>query len=558
MSFKIIRRPVPSNIRQAFTLVEMLVAVTLVLLMMTMFAEIFTLATSSMSKQKGLGELDQRQRVISTLVRSDIASRTFSTVLAFHPADSTNFASATNRPVNVPFDKRLGYFYISENDIDNDNDDVLQLTVTHTDDNPFFGRAWPLLDINGNGERTNPAMLNQPEYDDSTPYNFVGSSTSAEVAYFLRDGILYRRVLLIRSPLIRGSSTDELPRTPAGISLVQTGFYPQGSAGGTIYTESFPPKVNNNFLTDFDYSATYDVGAGRLTFLGVGDLNAASGSRPLSIPNYRFGFHPVSGLPVEYVTGGFFGRYTHEETSNSAFGWPGNPGWGADGNLGTADDTNPYTRPVAGLTLLATGAVDPYSFGDRQGDDILLTNVQSFDVKVWDSAASFGPDGQPGVAGFDDDGDNTVDNMSELGWPLTSNDDGAFVDIGHQGLLVGGNFYGDYALPNRINKNYGPIGSPSNNCFDSWYPGAGGALPPYRPIRQVGLPGLSNFDDDGDGTNDNVPAVTPPYVNRNPGEVGYPNSDDLPVPMKAIQIRIRYRDIASGLTRDMTIIESLK
>src|SRR5262249_10464362 len=50
--------------RAGFTLVEMLVAVALVIIMMTLFATIFQMATGAMQKQKGLSENDQRVRLV--------------------------------------------------------------------------------------------------------------------------------------------------------------------------------------------------------------------------------------------------------------------------------------------------------------------------------------------------------------------------------------------------------------------------------------------------------------------------------------------------------------
>jgi len=53
--------------RAGFTLVEMLVAVAVVVVMMSLFAQIFQMATSSMSLQKGMAENDQRVRLVHSL-----------------------------------------------------------------------------------------------------------------------------------------------------------------------------------------------------------------------------------------------------------------------------------------------------------------------------------------------------------------------------------------------------------------------------------------------------------------------------------------------------------
>lgn len=548
--------------RAGFTLVEMLVAVALVLLMMTMFAEIFQLATGSMSKQKGLAELDQRQRLASTLLRDDLRMRSFRNIFAFHPSDDPNYQVSANKRSNVSFGERQGYFYISENDPEDDGDDVLQLTVNRDsvsaalrDGATYFGRTKELLDTSGNGAATNP---NQPENDDGAFYGEglgVGTSRQAEVAYFLRNGILYRRVLLIRQlPDPNYLDTPSTGSTGTGVSLFQNGIYPQGAGmAGTIYVSG--ANASNRYPQDFDYSATNDFVGPRPVMFAKNNLNNNLAS-PLALGQTynRFGFQRPTGIvalpigkPLEYLsTGEFVGRFTHEETSHSAFAWPGDPGWGADSTIATGDDTNPYTR-TAGLAMSPNGVITLYAGGPRQGEDMLLTNVQSFDVKVWDPGASLGPDGLPGIAGIDDDSNGVVDNPGETGCPLTTNDDGAFVDIGHSGI----GFFSQTANTVGVGNNnplYGPLAG-GNRCFDTWHPDLGSTLglAPFRPAvpGADGLPGIQLVDDDTDGTVDNTT------------ELGWPNTDDVPVAIKAIQIRVRYLDISSGLIRELTVVEQL-
>ncbi|MES2790279.1 MAG: type II secretion system protein [Planctomycetota bacterium] len=565
----------PSPKRVAFTLVEMLVSVALVLLMMVMFAEIFSFATASMSKQKGLAELDQRQRLVSSMLRNDLQNRSFRNIYPYHSDDKAIHIHSANLPSNIPFDVRQGYFYISENDPENDNDDVLQFTITRQDGLLFYGKTGELLDsVNGNGAGANP---DQPENDDGNFFGDglgVGSSPSAEVAYFVRNGTLYRRILLIRRPL--DSNFRETPSAGPlgdGAELIQAGIYPQAS----LMPMGFPPfyvanaNINNRYPQDFDYSATNTFGSPpQLIILGESSLTNSSNS-PLSLglPQNRFGFQaPVAlgviGFPKEYVGGTFIGRFTQEETSHLLFAWPGNPGTGGDGVIAAGgDDSNPYTR-TTGLSVNANGVVDLYRtdptiplslITTRQGEDILLTNVQSFDIKVWDPAASVGPDGQPGIAGVDDDnsdGDNNpntdADNPEELGWP--GSDDGAWTDIGHAGQ-------GFYAFSQRRNINFGPSTTLNNRCFDTWHPNLNSTLgqAPFRPALpgRDGKPGRAGVDDDNsDGDNDPTTGADDSL-----GEYGWPNTDDVPILLKAIQIRVRYLDISTRLVREVTIIEYL-
>ena len=126
--------------RAGFTLIEMLISVTLVLVMMTLFAQIFGIATESMSTQRGIAENDQRARSVTTILRNDLDKRTFRYVMPYYVGEDTT-ASVT------PASARRGYFYVSTNDPDDYLDDILQFTVdsqivvSSLDQTEYVGRA---------------------------------------------------------------------------------------------------------------------------------------------------------------------------------------------------------------------------------------------------------------------------------------------------------------------------------------------------------------------------------------------------------------------------------
>src|SRR5262245_64063348 len=231
------------QLRSGYTLVEILVAGGLGLLMLTLFLTIFQMATQAMTIQKGMSANDQKARLVQLILRNDLngdkydsadpasprAYRTFRNLLPF--------GAGENGQPHFDATDRCGYFYISENDPNNDTDDVLQFTVTtpDTDADRFHGRVGPVLPnaqgkyglvggvLNLAGSLLNPLLPgtlpppgdywpNQPEFDDvlGTP-NGTGSSTLAEVAWFLRNGNLYRRVMLIRKPNVACPPDDHSP-----------------------------------------------------------------------------------------------------------------------------------------------------------------------------------------------------------------------------------------------------------------------------------------------------------------------------------------------------------
>uniref|UniRef100_A0A7C2P5D9 Prepilin-type N-terminal cleavage/methylation domain-containing protein n=1 Tax=Schlesneria paludicola TaxID=360056 RepID=A0A7C2P5D9_9PLAN len=463
--------------RRGFTLVEMLVAVALVMLLMTLFAQVFQMAGGSVSTQRGLMENDQRARTVQTLLYGDLTKRTFRHAIPFAFNEAVTAVEA-----DLPH--RRGYISISENDPFNDTDDVLALTVDAaiTKESPdvlsFYGKALALAPASlstTNQYRYYRTNLNQPETDDGRlDLNQSADAQTAEVVYFLRNGNLYRRVLLIRQQ--SNSTDDDQPQDDAGQRFFARDFVPPGGSSWTPYPGGFAGA--SNFWKDFDYSAhpslradtsvsppfVYDGAKfnGSLKTLQVKpDPVAFPPPDKIGYPPNRFGHNTVApsptgsppppplfgGQPREYGTGGWWvGRLTMEETSMSSWTYPQltHPCTGS-----YSDTSNPMNSAVAWNDANGDHVIDGLNGGSRRGEDLLLSNVHSFDIKVWD------------------------DVLNE------------FVDVGHSlptgtGVTWNGSAFvqipvwGDYHINNRLNWLYGPKAatptSSANRAFDTWYP----------------------------------------------------------------------------------------
>jgi len=556
--------------RWGFTLVEMLVAVALVVLMMTLFASIFQLATGAMSTQKGLAENDQRSRLVLNALRNDLSRRTMKLVLPFAAGEDV-----TQPAAQMPL--RQGYFYVREGDPDDATDDILQLTVaTNPGEDPFYG-VWGrrlngsgqlgdllLPDQTGNlGDSVTGYWRNQPEFDDgAADINHAASSPRAEVCYFLRNGSLYRRVLLIRQPTSPSGTTNGQPQE--GEQALNLGLFQQNGLGNGSPSQKFA-----NFYACADFSAYMEPTSGLLKFHGASSLDNSGSSLSISLgnPQYRFGHNVLTGIPREFtaLTGGYYmGRFTHEETSAYNFSDP-SQGFGYPGRI-TSSSPNPYDFGTALTYNADAGKVVEYAGGVRAGEDLLMTNVQRFDVKLWDPALHYGPDGAPGRATIDDDGNGVTDlypngqpDLGELGYP--NSDDGGFVDLGHNGAR---GFYRAWALnanngpyPNSTNPGYSFAG---NYRFDTWHPQVkiGSAVPLPPPYRAAlpgadGRPGHPNYDDDQNSVVDYGNGAIP---DRN--ELGWPGTDDIPLPLRAIQIRITFFETSTRQLRDVTLVFPLQ
>jgi hypothetical protein len=599
---QLLRRQTP--FRTGFTLVEMLVSVSLVLLMMLLFTEMFQLFSGAVTVQQGVSENNERSRTLSTTIKADLAKRTFFVVSPF--AAGERYLGVGNN-----IDKRRGYFYVSENNPVDDTDDVLAFTVLSTltsenkDETPYVGRAnllgapingpqwepdreytvgsWvvpqnPIQDAmgrslvyratatgrsgavrptwDGNVGTSTPdgaiawtavvANANQPDSDDGVGGNTSGTSPAAELVYFLRAGTLYRRVMLIRH-----NQTGELqPIDAGGNDLLGVGSY--GYAPGAS-----PPT--GLYFRDFDYSAFYKVDAITsnpvIRLHGFDSLNNRVSdfgtAVSLGMPYYRFGhmhrLPPGDGLVAtsgrrrEFVAGQFIGGFTHEESSHQDFDYPRQ----------YADGTSPMMR--TNLTLSSPGRVTQYVGGTRRAEDILMTNVRSFDVKLWDPSVQDFVDVGRAHSREDANGNSTLDPGEDL------NGNGV-LDLGvyHPSVKLARNSV--YGPMDGGSSGGPPVGVANRNVFDTWHPQADSNsdgipdLSPYLPstLGPDGAPGVRGVDDDGNGITDVTAAGLPDFR-----ELGASGSDDVAIPVRAIKITIRFEDPGTEQLRQISIVHSL-
>jgi prepilin-type N-terminal cleavage/methylation domain-containing protein len=473
---------------RGFTLVEMLVSVGLVLLMMTMFASIFQMATDSVGKQRSVSENDQKARSLHNIIRSDIQHRTFRYPLPFFPGEKSS-TSATR------FGNRGGYIYISTNDPLSGLDDILQFTVDsnitneNQDTTPFVGRAARLKDLKDsaiysgiNDPRRSDLTIspNQPDADDgSLALDGKSQSTAAEIAYFVRGGNLYRRVVLLRDPIgVAGEKLDPQPRAASGynlLSAIDEINFGTPTPDATSRFQLHDATLTNDFWRFFDHAALANFQVGNpqhASLLGLASLNnddEAAGAvvEALGNPVFRFGFNgsfPVSGFRgasrehTDASGAGFIGRYTQAETSASNFNWPqflsevpGSPGVGLWNTTNPTSPGNPMDL-VNAITLDSRSQVTEFSEtagtgrgGPRRMEDLLLTGVQELNVEIWDDRLNQ----------FVTPGHSEVDLNPPAGFPGE----------------------GDYHISRSLNRSAGPFGSHAtglirNRTFDTWHPKA--------------------------------------------------------------------------------------
>lgn len=419
---------------RGFTLIEMLISVTLVLLMMVMFAEIFGLASDSMTLQRALADNDQKVRAFTTVMRADLQKRTFQRVVPFHPLEDVDLQSEL-------FEPRRGYLYISLNDPANAVDNLLQFTTLTTirlensDETPYYGNAAGLVSLNpgvasvATAHSVTPVEgaeieirrnSQQPEHDDGElRMNFAAASKAAEIAYYVRGGRLYRRTILVRDPIaVAGSSTPQ-PRMTWDASTNQPLATPieylrHSNADTTFngqyakYDPTLPSATpgwsySDDYWADFSfsaYSAPGPDGAVLLDERSLANDQLIASAENLGVTNgatlsgsparcFRFGFDQTNGVSREFSRADpsdpnfyFIGRYTAEEMSHGDFNFPQN-GSTAFGNPATSGD-NPMSYGVSPSDANQDGIIDEFAAGPRRGEDLMLSNVHAFEIDVWD------------------------------------------------------------------------------------------------------------------------------------------------------------------------------
>jgi len=173
-----IRRP-PSAVRRpasrrGVTLVEMLVTVAVLVIIMTILVQIFQAATGALTTAQTIQELDNQLKLLDSTIRADLGGVTARFTPPLDPAQG------------------LGYFEYGENEFADsqgeDSDDTLRFTAKAPPGQPFTGRIW----VSSGGALP---------MNNSNVLPVTVTSEYAEIIYFLRNGNLYRRVLLVAPEL---------------------------------------------------------------------------------------------------------------------------------------------------------------------------------------------------------------------------------------------------------------------------------------------------------------------------------------------------------------------
>lgn len=627
--------------RLGFTLIEVLVAMTVTLILMGIVVTIFGAIGDNVSKNNSSMEMNDQLRTVKQRLQLDLSGVTAQMLPPRRDENGEGYFEIIEGPVgrlppntaptiSETYDTTqlpTAAINVASTGADTtvgDNDDILMFT-TRSKGEMFLGRGvmW-----NTSAGQYVPTALQSPV---------------AEVAWFIRGTTLYRRQLLVRpdlplgpplvspptvnaymvpQPTMSGGTPAAAPNTFSGaIWQYPTNFYAvcdlSARAAGQTSALSFdlspsPPPffVVANSLEDLTKRENRFAHFPLIAAPGYGFPHAVSGWGVFCSTS-PFGYTSLAGT---VATTGRLGLPTLRECSSLYFPLPGtfelqqsgqaylgdsagngtkltatlnepfdawtnpNPAWVAQ--IGSPPVSTSVSDPLTGtlIGLFPDNTSSPSPYGTRYGEDVILTHVLSFDVRVWDpDAALIGVTDSTGATSMFAPGDpgyakqviNWVMGTGPAGTSYAIVGRGAYVDLYYPGVFP------VFELVNGLTLTAAQqtaLNSVTTSMFSSSGISNSGlqAADPYSAaVYDTGswhyendgidqgnmISGGNNGADEGtNGLDDNLDGVVddlgeleapPPYFDITRG--GYP--------LRGIQVKIRCFDPDSQEIREVTIVQ---
>lgn len=399
--------------RFAFTLIEVMTATVITLLIMAAVSQLFAFVTDSVNDSRATVEMQQRIRTSKQLLQSDLAGITATTLPPLRP------------------DQNFGYLEIVEGPIGPVYNTVSNASYRN------FGFSDQVTGATGSSSFANETIEDPDDFIMFTARAqnepFVGKWSSgfarspyAEIAWFLRGNTLYRRVLLI----IPGVDINQYNYATRDFyanydlsSHQEGGVYDRraqpfdSTSGGSAGVISRPRVYSNTLgdLTKREYRYGHQPLAfphdsrfwGRVSSVSsaTGQVSGSPSPAPgMMLPTLQETAHQDWPFPMYEPQGGPYSRATG--INSTAVYVPASSDifrvWIAPSQNKPSLATGvSFSTPVVGGYLVLTGGYDPwtvtsngltgtntgfsnYNNSRRFTDDVVLTNVLSFDIKVWD------------------------------------------------------------------------------------------------------------------------------------------------------------------------------
>lgn len=475
----------PATRRPGFTLIEVLVAAGLCMLIMAILASAFASGVDTFSLLKSTGELDGRLKVAQAVLRADLTA--------------PHLEAETGEPVKV---SQLRYDRIGSND--------------------RFARPQPLgfFRITQEVPLTAP-VLAAPNVTYAEGLDPDGVPSTRAVSHTLQMAVRLRADRMDRVALAKLPQNNTGPGGTSNLSApeVSTIAAAAGSSLSTLDPNGIADRFSSQWAEVSYFLSTQPTGG----TVGTPQL-------PLFSLHRRVRAVLPRNAPGAGTDWGQFNN-TRSDPTTATTGAPGlsyrmvvppmgPPQW----PLNTINDlSDPSNRTGGATASRLPSALDPLDQLSPlgTGEDILLTNVLSFEVKAaWDPGGWVIAEGTPVMATPVAAPGGTELPFDDL--PLTPSVPAGFSQS--QGMTT-------IQYPNGSGNNLfqrdqaGVTNATTSRCYDTGNPQGGWDRP-------------------------TIPAGT---NQRNPN----PGCLPLPIRLKAVQIKIRLYDPKNKLTRQLTLIQDL-
>ena len=505
------------------TLIEMLIATAVSLILMAAVAQVFAAFSGAMSNGRSILETDSRLRNVARRLRDDLNGATTQMLPPRTPDQGEGYFEIIEGPINDLFR------YTSE---DRNANGSLE-SVEETGDGTFPPPPYDRLGVTVNGVLDAPSLkVNtdlSSDIDDVLLFTtrskitpFVGrsptgtfESKTAEVAWFVRE-----------TPNTSNPQTYTLYRKQL-LVMGYVGVAPFSTNNQMI----FPGTWSGYFGQPCDISARREIGVGfdRLVPSTLSDLTRREN---------RFLHNPTGD-----TTGATF-----------PYAFASDIDFDNDGILDTGEDVNGNSATVTVLDFdhLSSQPPDGLVFDGtaRRGEDIVLTNVLGFDVRVFDPAAPIQVEANTAIVPGDDVPDNATTlgadhlnyftNPSSPGSPADGT--GAYVDLGNN---VMANSLPSFSV-NPLFSNFGNSlsglngSATSRRTYCTWST--------HYEANGIDEDGIDGTDQGTDGLDSSTPLNS--LVDESSEQE---TSPPYPYPLRGVEVRIRVYEPKSRQVRQVTV-----
>lgn len=336
--------------QRGFTLIELVVAMAVSLILVGILVRMFGSVSDGVTTARNIINVENRLRAAAQRLQSDLENVTLLPETSVNPESDAGYFTIIEGPKG-PVEIVTG--------ATDDRDDMLMFTVRSKDE-PFVGR-WQ--DPDGNTQ--------------------IVESQVAEIAWFVRDGTLYRRVLLVLPDLpLQTPAADESYYALNDISAREVNGHYSNAASKASKLEPPPALVANTLgdLTNRENRFAHQP----YTFPSDPRFWYTPNKNELLFPTMIETSSPKWPFPLTTAAGGDQLRDGSPDRADNVI----KPhGFSMDASSDTGKQHIAKTDPTDYTT-----SDDDYNTAyaqkpNRYAEDVVLENVASFDVEVWDPGA---------------------------------------------------------------------------------------------------------------------------------------------------------------------------